>query len=217
LRAYGGWRPPWNKAAEKPSRERVLSDQELVQIWHATPDNYYGAIVRLLLLLGQRRDEVGSMRWSQIDLNERTWTIPPERTKNRKAHVVPLSDLAVTIIETIGERADRDLVFGSGAGGYSGWSHSKRDLDQAAKIKEPPWVLHDLRSTVATGLQRLGVRLEVAEAVLNHVSGSRGGIVGVYQRHDWKDEKRAALNAWSEHVQSLIAGQSKSNVRKLRA
>ena len=117
--------------------------------------------------------------------------------------------------------ASRALVLPGAVGTpFSGWSKAKRALDNAivnARAKDAtaagtipapltPWSVHDLRRTVATGLQRLGVRLEVTEAILNHISGSRGGIAGVYQRHDWADEKRAALGAWAAFVLSVIDG-----------
>ena len=105
-------------------------------------------------------------------------------------------------------RASRatDLVFPGRRGPFNGFSKAKAALDEASGVKD--WRLHDLRRTMATGLQKLGVRLEVTEAVLNHVSGSRAGIVGVYQRHDWADEKRAALNAWGAHVAAIVEGRA---------
>jgi integrase len=104
----------------------------------------------------------------------------------------------------------REFVFGRGNGGFSGWNgDTKRKLDEhiaGAGPSLPHWTIHDLRRTFATGLQRLGIRLEVTEAILNHVSGSRGGVTGIYQRHDWATEKRAALDAWAAHVVSIVGG-----------
>jgi integrase len=109
----------------------------------------------------------------------------------------------------------RDLVFPGELGVFSGWSKSKARLDGLSAVNG--WTLHDLRRTTATGLQKLGVRLEVTESVLNHVSGSRAGIVGVYQRHDWAEEKRAALNAWGEHMAAIAEGRTAAgNVTRLR-
>ena len=106
-------------------------------------------------------------------------------------------------------------MFPGEKGVFSGWSKSKERLDLRSGVSG--WTLHDLRRTTATGLQRLGVRLEVTEAVLNHVAGSRAGIVGVYQRHEWADEKRAALTAWGEHVAAIVeARESGGNVTPLR-
>ena len=127
-------------------------------------------------------------------------------------------------------RASGALVLPGAVGTpFAGWSKAKRTLDIAIKDARAkavgaspsplaPWSVHDLRRTVATGLQRLGVRLEVTEAVLNHISGSRGGIAGVYQRHDWASEKRAALDAWAAHVLTATEGHAKlPKVVKLRA
>jgi integrase len=201
-----------NKASEATPRDRTLSDEELVAIWHAAPTNHYGAIVRLLILTGQRRDEIGSMRWSEIDLEERTLTLPSERTKNKSKHVVPLSDLAVDIIESVGVRAGRDLVFGSDAGGYSGWSRSKEDLDNKLELKQ--WTLHDIRRTVRTGLGKLSVLPHVSEAVLNHLPAK---LIRTYDVNSYEREKRQALDLWAAHVAALLEGKSGSNVRKLRA
>lgn len=198
-------------ASSNVQRDRVLTDAETVRVWgaavaDATP---YGPIVRLLLLTGQRRDEVRGMDWAEVSLDLSTWAIPGERTKNGKASVVPLSAPAQAILRarlTVMREQRRGLVF-PGEGGkvrFGNWSKSKVELDKATGVTG--WRLHDLRRTVATGLQRLGVRLEVTEAVLNHVSGTRGGIVGIYQRHDWAAEKRAALEGWAAHLLSTLDG-----------
>jgi len=221
-------------------RERVLSDDEIGEIWRtagkaAAP---YGAIIRLLMLTGQRRGEVAGMNWREIADDLTTWTMPGERTKNGASHVVPLSaparDLLRRMLPEDGKEAKRVIEERRAAGAlvlpgalgtpFAGWSKAKAALDKAiaeARAKAAatagiivaplaPWSVHDLRRTVATGLQRLGVRLEVTEAVLNHISGSRGGIAGVYQRHDWAAEKRAALDAWAAHVIAAAEGHAKS-------
>jgi integrase len=221
---------PIGKSVTK--RERVLSDQELVEIWRAADDVAapYNSIVRLLILTGQRRGEVAGMAWNEIADDLTTWTMPGARTKNGAVHAVPLSASANAIIKAtlpadakeakraVTElRAAGALILPGEKGTYAGWSKAKRALDKAigdARAKAAgksgkvaavaPWSIHDLRRTVATGFQRLGVRLEVTEAVLNHISGSRGGIVGVYQRHDWAAEKRAALDAWAAHVVATV-------------
>ncbi len=194
-------------------RDRVLDDAEGAAVWKAaagTPAPF-GPLVRLLLLTGQRREEVGGMAWPEIAPDLATWTIPAERTKNGQPSVVPLSAPAQAILRS--RLADvreqrRGLVF-PGEGGaknpaFQSWSKAKAKLDRDSGVTD--WRLHDLRRTVATGLQRLGVRLEVTEAVLNHVSGSRGGIVGIYQRHDWAAEKRTALDGWAAHLMAAVAG-----------
>lgn len=215
----------------QPSRDRVLSDDELKAIWQATEDELYpyGALVRFLMLTGQRLREAAEMTWDEVDLDSRTWTVPGTRTKNGKTNLVPLSAGALIVLEALPrdwtETAKREkrpeYVFTTnGKAPFSGFSKLKKRLDanvhvklaeSAAKtnvspdaIELSPWRLHDLRRTLATGLQRLGVRLEVTEAVLNHVSGSRAGIVGIYQRHNWAAEKRDALNAWDQWLSSLL-------------
>jgi integrase len=214
-------------------RERVLSDTEIGEIWRATGDvaSPYGAIIRLLLLTGQRRGEVAGMTWGEISDDLAIWTLPGERTKNGAAHTVPLSaparDLLKPLLLEHGNKRDVDgglLLPGAVGTPFAGWSKAKRALDKAildarAKgaltAKSPaqlvPWNVHDLRRTVATGLQRLGVRLEVTEAILNHISGSRGGIAGVYQRHDWAAEKRAALDNWAANVIVIAEGRLAGN------
>jgi integrase len=186
------------------ARDHVLTDVELAAIWRAVAEmgGVYGLIVRFLALTGQRRDEVAGMQWDEVDLGDATWTIPKARAKSGTTHVVPLSRPAQELLGSL-LRAN-DFVFSGGGGPFSGWSKAKSRLDLAAGVTG--WRLHDLRRTLATGLQRLGVRLEVTEAVLNHVSGSRGGIVGVYQRHDWALEKRVALEAWGEQLMAMVKG-----------
>jgi integrase len=204
-------------------RERVLTDEELRAVWNATADpGSFNAIVRTLILTGQRREEVASMEWDEITPDLSTWTIPGARAKNGSAHIVPLSSQARAILGAAPRRAKdaddygQDLVFPGEQGAYSGWSKSKERLDKRSGVSG--WTLHDLRRTLATGLQRLGVRLEVTEAVLNHVSGSRAGIVGIYQRHEWAEEKRGALSAWGTRVAAIVEGrEAASNVTPLRA
>jgi integrase len=210
------------KLGSVPSRDRVLTDTELAAVWKATKGpGTYNAIVRLLILTGQRREEVAGMTWDEIAQDLSVWTIPGSRTKNGEEHIVPVSPQAQAILRAA-PRFERDddgepeLVFPGRVGSFTSFNHSKVALDEASGVED--WRLHDLRRTVATGLQKLGVRLEVTEAVLNHLSGSRAGIVGVYQRHTWSDEKRAALNAWSARVAAIVEGRgAEANVIPLRA
>jgi integrase len=204
-------------------RERVLTDDELRSVWAATEEmGSFNSIVRMLILTGQRREEVACMVWDEVSPNLSTWTIPGARAKNGAAHIVPLSAQAQEALkraprfakkddapnaeaeaEAEAEADDKpDIVFPGDRGVFSGWSKSKERLDTRSGVSR--WTLHDLRRTMATGLQTLGVRLEVTEAVLNHVSGSRVGIVGVYQRHEWANEKREALKAWGAHVAATV-------------
>jgi integrase len=193
------------KPAVEKSRDRVLTDDELVAVWKAATDLSwpFGDVVRLLILTGQRRGEVAEMRWSEVDLARRVWILPAARSKNDAEHEIPLSPQALAIIEQLPRQQNADLVFTTtGHTPISGFSNVKEKLDAKSGVSK--WTVHDLRRTLATGLQRLGTRLEVTEAVLNHVSGSRGGVTGIYQRHTWATEKRAALEAWARHVAGLI-------------
>jgi integrase len=198
-------------------RDRVLSDEEIRLIWDATEEpGTFNAIVRALLLTGQRREEVTGLTWAEIDEALSGWTLPGARTKNGKPHFIPLSEQMRVLLRAQPRFDADDLVFPGERGVFSGWSKSKDRLDQRCGISG--WTLHDLRRTAATGLQKLGVRLEVTEAILNHVSGSRAGIVGVYQRHHWADEKRTGLAAWGAHVAAIVEGrEAEGNVTPIRA
>jgi integrase len=197
-------------------RERVLTDDELRAIWLATDEpGPFNAIVRTLILTGQRREEVAGMAWDELAPDLSAWTIPAPRAKNGIAHLVPLSHEARALLTAAPRLGGSSLVFPGERGGFSGWSKSKARLDERGGVSG--WTLHDLRRTMATGLQKLGVRLEVTEAILNHVAGSRAGIVAVYQRHHWADEKRAALAAWGVHVAAIVQGcEAPDNVTPIR-
>jgi integrase len=208
------------KAYEGGSRDRILSEDEIAQIWAALQPDQFGDIVRLLILSGQRRDEIGGLRWREIDFSRNVIVLPPVRTKNKREHTIPLSPLARAILERQPRRKNadsvpRDLVFGHGQGGFSGWSDCKVALDErvlAARQTSDPkakplpnWRLHDLRRTAATVMaDRLGVLPHVIEAVLNHVSGHRAGVAGVYNRAIYEAEMREALGLWAERVQAIV-------------
>jgi integrase len=213
-----------NRQADEQARDRVLADAELVAIWNACRDDDYGRIVRMLILTGQRRDEVGAMAKSEINLAARSWSIPRERTKNSRAHEVPLSDLAIDILEAAmlrEGREGRDLIFGDGERAFSGWSKAKlaldRRIEQTIGPAPTPWRLHDLRRTAATRMADLGVLPHVVEAVLNHVSGHKAGVAGVYNRALYAVEKRQALDLWAAHVEALLAGRPASNIVPMKA
>jgi integrase len=228
--AYGkaayGWAIKRGTLAENPfaslpvaateRRERVLTDNdELAAIWRSTgsPGPFNG-IVRMLILTGQRREEVAGMTWAELSDDGTTWTIPAARAKNGATHIVPLGLAAQELLRSVPHYSE--FVFTGLRGPFNGWSKAKATLD--AKSGVTNWRLHDIRRTVATGLQRLGVRLEVTEQILNHISGSRAGIVGIYQRHDFAAEKRAAIDAWGAHVLAIIEGrEAAGNVVALRA
>ena len=191
-----------NKATMEISRERTLTEAELRAVWLACGDGDFGRIVRLLILTGQRREEVAGIRWSELDLKGAVWSLPPERTKNKQRQDVPLSVAALTILSNVPIREGRDLLFGQRGGAFSGFSKSKAELGALTEITVP-WVLHDLRRTAATGMADLGVLPHVVEAVLNHVSGSKAGVAGIYNRASYASEKRDALDRWASHVLSL--------------
>ena len=183
------------------SRDRVLTDAEMASIWLACTDGDYGRIVQLLMLTGCRREEIGALGWSEIDLEAKTISLPGNRTKNGHPHIVPLSDRALSILKTI-PRQKRKHVFGSGQGGYGGWSKSKEDLDSKCKVKD--WTLHDLRRTAARRMADIGIQPHVIEAVINHVSGHKAGVAGIYNRSTYEPEKKAALDAWANHLETVM-------------
>jgi integrase len=205
-----------HRPADPMPRARVLSAAELGAIWNACGDDEHGRIIRLLVLLGSRRQEAGGMRWSELDLNAGTWTLPAERSKNNRSHTVTLPAPVLTIIHSV-PRTDRDHLFGDRAGdGFTSWSRAKVELDHKLAGTVKPWRVHDIRRTVATGMADLGVEPHHIEAALNHFSGHRRGVAGVYNRSNYERAVKAALSRWSEHVLALIEGR-KSNVVILHA
>lgn len=199
-----------NKHSKAKSRERVLTDQELVSIWNAVPDSDYGKIVKLLMLTGQRRDEIANLQHSEIDLASRLIALPAERTKNSRPHDVPLSAPALAIVEVIPQRDDREFMFGEGVGGFSGFSKASSALDKRCGFSD--WTLHDLRRTMATRMADLGVEPHIIEAVLNHVSGHKAGVAGIYNRSTYAAQKRAALDLWAGHLLTILAQADGANV-----
>jgi integrase len=195
------------RPASNPPRDRVLDDSEIAALWQACgEEGAAGAAARLLVLTGARRGEAFGARWSEVDAAELAWKLPRERVKNGVAHRVPLATQAWALLAAQPRFVGCDLVFtGDGRRGIGGHSRLKRNLDARVKLARP-WTLHDLRRSVASGMQRLGVRVEVIEQVLNHRSGTFRGIVGVYQRHDYLDERRVALQRWADHVEQLVGG-----------
>jgi integrase len=160
----------------------------------------------LLILLGSRRQEIGGMCWSELDLEIGTWTLPAERAKNKHSHTVSLPPPALTIIESV-PRTDRDCIFGDHSGaGFTSWARAKAVLDRHLAGEVKPWRIHDLRRTVATGMADLGIEPHVIEACLNHYSGHRRGVAGVYNRSSYERAVRAALARWDEHMLSLVEG-----------
>jgi integrase len=187
------------------ARDRVLTDDELAAVWRAATEQggHFESVVKLLILTGQRRNEVAGMEWRELDLPTKLWKLPRGRVKNDNGHEVPLSPQSLAIIEAVPRIANRALVFTTtGTTPISGFSKVKLDLDEASGVED--WTIHDLRRTAASGIARLGVSLPVIEKILNHSSGSFRGVVGVYQRHSYADEKRAALDLWGAHLARLV-------------
>jgi integrase len=209
-----GVKPPSQEAA----RDRTLTDEELRLVWQAADKmgGTFGPLVKLLALTGQRRDEIARMRWEEI--KDRVLVLPAERTKNGQPHEVPLSNAALAVLNSIPRVQGSRFVLttNGGVSPASGYSKNKRRFDALLPADMPSWRLHDLRRSCASGLARLGVNLPVIEKCLNHASGSFAGIVGVYQRHSFADEKRAALEGWGQHIDALTSGKPASKVVRLR-
>ena len=215
-----------NKHSKSKGRERVLSDEELVWIWNAAPDNDYGRIVKLLMLTAQRRDEIANLSRSELMLADKIEDslidLPRERTKNSRPHLVPLSAPAVEILAHVPIRDGREFLFGDGAGGFSGFSRAKQALDVRiaallpAGQKMKAWTLHDLRRTADTKMgDDLGILPHVTEAILNHVSSQKSGkagVAGTYNKATYLKEKRIALDSWGNHLMNLLALAEGANV-----
>lgn len=222
------------------ARDRVLTDDELAVIWKASASlsGPFGPFFRLLILTGQRREEVAAMGWEELDQASATWIIPPSKSKNGKAHIMPLAPDVLAELDRLAlakqvRNGEKNLdpkhwsktgfvLTTNGSVPISGYSKAKAALDAAVTnaqggVPLVSWRNHDLRRTLATGLQRLGVRFEVVEAVLNHVSGAKGGVAGIYQRHDWREEKRAALEAWARHLAAIFKAAAPNNIVSLDA
>src|SRR5262249_41899005 len=196
-------------------RERVLSDAELRAVWLACEhDGALGQAIRMLILTGARRNEVGRMEWSEID--DRIWTLPAERSKNGCKHEVPLSPQAWALIEARPRFAGCSYVFSTdGKGPVNSWGKVKRRISTRTEIAAETWRLHDLRRTAATGMQKLGVQVPVIEKALNHQSGVFRGVAGIYPRHDYADDIRIALQRWADRVDEIVSGKP-AKVVKLR-
>jgi integrase len=209
-----------SRPVKERSRDRLLSDDEVRAFWRACGEVGFpfGPLGKLLLLTGQRLREVAEMTAGEIDLDQRLWTLPRERSKNDEAHAVPLSDAALEVIESLPRiRGPKGYLFTTtGQTPVSGFSRARGKIDKA--MGSPPhWTFHDLRRTAASGMARLNIALPVIEKVLNHRSGSFAGIVGVYQRHDFADKKREALETWGRFVASLVDKPAANVVEIIRA
>ena len=190
------------------SRDRFLTDDELAAVIlgaRQTPGPY-GPIVEFLALTGQRREEVAKLRWNEIDEKARTWSIPGARTKNKKAHIVHLSEQAWSVVATC---PAGEFVFATSRGKhFQAFRKGKEKLDDLSGVTD--WRLHDLRRTTVSGMARLGVPPHVADKILNHQAGTISGVAAVYQRHDFLAERKEALDRWGAHVEQVVRNKYQS-------
>lgn len=200
--------------AAPKARDRVLTTTEIKRLWETCDAEGFpfGPLLKLLLLTGSRLNEVAGMRRDELSEDGALWSIPGSRTKNHRVHLVPLPKLARTILAGVKENGD--LVFTTnGTSKVSGWSKLKKRIDAAAKITG--WRFHDLRRTTATHMAEIGIAPHVVEACLNHISGSKGGIAGVYNRFAYAPQKKIAFERWASHVAGVVSGR-KATVVALR-
>lgn len=196
---------------KETSRDRVLTDAELVSIIEAARKigGPFCGIVQMLVLTGQRRNEVSETTWDELDIDKSLWTIPAPRTKNGKAHDIHLSGPAMAVISNM-PHAGNFVFTSNGTTPFSGFSKSKKRLDDISGITD--WRLHDIRRTVTTGMAMLGIAPHIVDKILNHQSGTISGVAAIYQRHEFRDEREVALDAWGNYVAALIDGTGGNNV-----
>ena len=202
---------------EKP-RVRVLSDDELGALWTASDDEGYpfGDCMKLLILSGQRRAEVAEMRWSELDLEKRLWTLPSQRAKNGRQHTVPITDAMLDVLRRVPKFIRSDYVFTTtGKSPVSGFGRLKDRLDKALPEGTEPWIIHDLRRTMSTNMAMLGVPQPVTEALLNHKTGVVSGVAAIYNVYSYADEKREALELWNSHVERVTRSAVLSEVPRV--
>jgi integrase len=186
-------------AEEGPSRDRVLSNAELAEVWRKGND-----VVRLLILTGCRRDEIALMRWSEVDFDKSLLVLPPSRVKNGQKHELPLAPSPIEILRS--RRNANAAARGNDAlvSDRVSWSHLKEMLDRSL-VGVAPWRIHDLRRSVATGMGELGILPHIIEAVLNHIRGHKAGVAGIYQRAKYEGPMRDALTKWAQHVEAITS------------
>jgi integrase len=189
------------KADAGQPRDRVLTQEELKALWRALGDDRFSEIIRLLLLTGCRRNEIGRLQWQEVDLARKMIILGPERTKNGRTFELPLSSQALAILSRQHRRNSSDFIFAER--GFNDWDRCKARVDLRVGIA--PYRLHDLRRSAATYMGEIGVLPHIVEAVLNHVSGHKAGVAGTYNRARYTDEMRAALQRWADHVDKITA------------
>jgi integrase len=196
-------------------RDRVLTDRELHLVIKAAREmgGPFAAIVELLSLTGQRREEVARMTWNEIDFGEGLWTLQGNRTKNGKPHHVQLSDQALAVLRAQPHLGDFVMTT-DGISSFKSFNKSKPRLDKLSGVTD--WVLHDLRRTTVSGMARLGVPPHVADRILNHTSGTISGVAAIYQRYEFMTERKQALELWGRHVGDLLAAADADNVIPLK-
>jgi integrase len=225
--------------AREQSRDRVLTDEEIRSVWDAsrTMGWPFGQAFQLLLITGQRRDEVAKMRWEDLDLEAGLWTLPREATKADRLHEVPLSKLALEVLKSAKHTSKKYVFSTNGETPISGFSRGKTKVDKTAAIQRlqqggsegkatkeqiseamlPHWRLHDLRRTMASNMAKLGIAPHIIEKVLNHSTGAISGVAAVYNRYAYFDEKQAALNVWAKRLEVIVGMAEADNVVELQA
>jgi integrase len=201
------------KPVQPPSRSRTLSDKELAQVWRGVErvGADYAACIRWIICTGARRTEAANMQWSEFSADGATWMLPASRSKNGRPHSLPITPLMKGIIDKIPRRADNDFLFGRC--GFAPWSCSKARLDELLDLDEP-WVVHDLRRTLSTRANDLGIPPWIVSKLLNHVTL---GIEATYNRSLYQNEVRDAMLVWSLHISTIISGSKRKVIPLKRA
>jgi integrase len=190
-------------------RARVLSSGELRRLWEACGDGPFGRVVKVMMLTGAHTGEVAGMRRSE--LSDDTWSVPVERIKIKHAYTVPLAPMVKKILD----ESDSEFVFTTnGRTPFSGFSKAKARLDKRLGFSEP-WQLRDLRRTMVTGMAELGIAPHIIEACVNHISGHKGGVAGIYNKAEYPKQKQAAMKRWADHIEALVSGEKADNVTQL--
>ena len=204
---------------EEQARDRVMDNNEIKSLWSACDvvGWPFGPSFKLLMLTGQRRNEVAGMKWADIDFDKNVWSLPKEATKAKRQHDVPLTPMVIEILQDVPRNGE--YVFSTtGKTPISGFSKAKPRYDKiiAEDVGQiPPWRIHDIRRTVASGMAEIGIAPHVIEKVLNHSTGQISGVAAVYNRHTYLREKTDALSAWARALEAIVQS-SEGNVVELK-